>query len=208
MRKKIPWQATGLLVGAGLVVFAGGPGESVAQTRAETERERLSLSAAIEEARRSPFYTGTTGTETWKGRAHDTGTDGTATTRLFQPGLQEKHPMSAPSFVSTLVLAELSHLAAAYLFWSCALDERSRSAAGCFLGPVLPLPVVALPALLSGADPGRTLAASGIGLLGGAATYLLSLIITEQISNASIFGSALPSGLAHAVITAALLRPR
>ena len=199
-------RATLLLFVVGLPMSAVGHAECAAQATAESEREGLSLSAAIEEARRSPFHAGATAAATWKAQAIVMGTDMTASFPQSQPEPEGEHPMNGFGFATTIVLAELSHLAAAYLFWGCGFG--ALPVAACLLGPILPLPVVALPAMASGVAPGKALGASGIGLLGGAAAYLLTGYITEQLSNISIFGSALVSGLVHAVITPALLRPR
>ena len=155
MSVRISWRATGLVVGAGLMAFAGGPGESVAQTRAEWDQVRLSLSAAIEEVRRSPFHAGTTGAESWKGQANDTETDGTAASHLFQPGPQEG-PSSARTVTLTFLAAGVSHVAAWYLFFRCGFDESNNASdAGCILGPLVPLPVAAAPVWLAGVSPDR-----------------------------------------------------
>ena len=143
MRKKVPWQATGLLVGAGLVVFAGGPGESVAQTRAETERERLSLSAAIEEARRSPFHAGAAEAKLGEGPTKDARAAGTATSHRPLPE-PLKDAFVAPPFGLTLVLAELSHLATTALLFLCFADGSPSSACLLIL-PAIPLPVSPCP---------------------------------------------------------------
>lgn len=206
MRTRTILTTTALLFPAGLAVFAGGPAACAAQTEADSQRERLLLSAAIEEVRRSPFHAGATADATWKVQAIVLGTDMTASFPLSQPEPEGEHPMDGYSFATTIVLAELSHLAAAYLFWGCGFGALPGAA--CFLGPILPLPVVALPAMASGVAPGKALGASGIGLLGGAAAYLLTGYITEQLSNIRVFSSALVSGLVHAVITPVLVRPR
>lgn len=206
MRTRTLGKAMLLLFAAGLPAFPSGRSECSAQTGADPERERLSLSAAIAEARRSPFHAGARGAGVWNEPSKDMGTVGAAASYPTQSGPQDQHPMNGFSFATTIVLAELSHLTAAVLFWGCGFGEFPPVA--CFLGPILPLPVVALPAAASGVDLGRALGASGIGLLGGAAAYLVTGYITEQISNIRIFSSALVSGLVHAVITPALLRPR
>lgn len=206
MRTRTLGKALLLLFAAGLPAFAGGHAECAAQTGADPEQERLSLSVVIEEARRSPFHAGAKGADVWTGQLGSLGTGGATASYPAQSGPQDQHPMNGFSFATTIVLAELSHLTAAVLFWGCGFGEFPPVA--CFLGPILPLPVVALPAAASGVDLGRALGASGIGLLGGAAAYLVTGYITEQISNIRIFSSALVSGLVHAVITPALLRPR
>ena len=201
MRKRISYRVAGLLLGTGLLAFAGGPGACEAQLGTDPDQKRLALSAAIEEALRSPFHAGATVAAPWRARAEDSGTGETGSFHLSHPEQEAEHPMNAFGFVATVVLAELSHFAVVYSAYGCRSDT-------CYLLPILPLPVVALPAMASGVAPGRALGASGIGLLGGAAAYLLSGYITEQVSNFSIFGSALVSGLVHAVITVALVRPR
>ena len=205
MRKKIPWQATGLLVGAGLVVFAGGPGESVAQTRAETERERLSLSAAIEEARRSPFHAGAAEAKLGEGPTKDARAAGTATSHRPLPE-PLKDAFVAPPFGLTLVLAELSHLATTALLLFCLADGSPSSA--CLLIPAIPLPVVALPAKSAGLDWGKALGTSAIGWAGGVGAFVAAMRVTENIDDANPIVAGAVSGLVHAAITTILVRRR
>ena len=206
MSVRISWRATGLVVGAGLMAFAGGPGESVAQTRAEWDQVRLSLSAAIEEVRRSPFHAGTTGAETWKGQANDTETDGTAASHLFQPGPQEG-PSSARTVTLTFLAAGVSHAAAWYLFFRCGFDESNNASdAGCILGPLVPLPVVAAPVWLAGVSPDRALGVSAIGLLGGAAGFVVGSLLSSAISIDHPSLAIAASSLVHASIVIAMVR--
>ena len=206
MRKKIPWQATGLLVGAGLVVFAGRPGESVAQTRAETERERLSLSAAIEEARRSPFYAWAAEAKLGEGPTKDARAAGTATSHRPLPE-PLKDAFVAPPFGLTLVLAELSHLATTALLFLCFADGSPSSACLLIL-PAIPLPVVALPAKSAGLDWGKALGTSAIGWAGGVGAFVAAMRVTENIDDANPFVAGAVSGLVHAAITTILVRRR
>lgn len=201
MRTAALFRTTAILIATALATFASARSECAAQTGTGSEQKRLSPSAAIEEARQSPFHAGATVAAPWRARAEDAGTGETGSFHLTHPEQEAEHPMNAFGFVATVVLAELSHFAVVYSAYGCRSDA-------CYLLPILPLPVVALPAMAGGVAPGRALGASGIGLLGGAAAYLLSGYITEQVSNFSIFGSALVSGLVHAVITVALVRPR
>ena len=195
-------RATLLLSTAGLGTLAGGSAECAAQTRADSTREGLSLGAAIAEARRSPFHSGARGGG--PGHGQEAGVVGTAAAyrHLSLPG--EAEPGRRVSFGLTLTIAELSHLVGAYMFLSCGYGRAP--AAFCFLGPLLPLPVVALPATTSGVDAGSALEASVVGWLGGAAAFMVTGYITEQISNVNFFASALVSGLVHAGITTAMVR--
>ena len=204
MRKRTSWKATGSLVGAGLMAFAGGPGESVAQTRADSNQERLSLSAAIEEARRSPFYAWAAETESREGPTTGALTDAMAASHLLLPQPM-KDPFVAPPFGITLALAELSHLGATALLLMCAYANGFESDSVCLLIPAITIPVVALPARGAGVDWGRALGASAIGLAGGVGAFVATIAVTEN-ANPIVAGAV--SGLVHAAITTIMVRQR
>ena len=131
MKKRIACRFTGLLLGTGLLVFAGGPGDCAAQIRTEPDQKRQSLSAAIEEARRSPFHAGADVGEPAKTLRVPTGIDiALAATVLHQGAPQVVDSISGSSVPGTLIAAVLSHSAATVMFWGCALGEFG--AAGCF----------------------------------------------------------------------------
>ena len=188
--------ATLLFCAAGLGTVAGGPVECRAQTGADPVRERMSLGAAMAEARRSPFHAGATGARHWNGRANEAGVVGTAALYPYQTAPGEEHPLGGASIAATFVLAELSHLAVGFLVAVC-----QSGATACYVGTFLPLPVVALPAALTEIGTGRALLASGGGWLGGAAAFLMTADATGNP-----YAAGLVSGLVHAGLTTAILR--
>ena len=193
-------RATLLLCSVGVGTLVGGPAECRAQAGADPVRERMSLGAAMAEARRSPFHAGATGARHWNGRANEAGVVGTATPRPYQTAPGEEHPMSGGAIAATFVLAELSHFVLG-LFLAFGCDYDVDPEAFCFLGAVLPLPVVAIPAAVGGVGARRAVGASAGGWLGGLAAFLLTAHATDNF-----FITALVSGLVHAGITTAILR--
>ena len=205
MKKRIACRFTGLLLGTGLLVFAGGPGDCAAQIRTEPDQKRQSLSAAIEEARRSPFHAGADVGEPAKTLRVPTGIDiALAAAVLHQGAPQVVDSISGSIVRGTLIVAGLSHLAATVMFWGCALGEFG--VAGCFLAPVVPLVATPLPALRAGADSRRAFGASLVGLLFGGAAYFGALMVTESISNVNPLVATVASSLVHAGITTHMLR--
>lgn len=202
MRTRTLRRTTLLLFAVGLPAAAVGQAECAAQTAAESEREGLSLSAAIEEARRSPFHAGTSGSQHRNGQV--AGIVGMAADHPYAPVRQEEHRVGRATIATTLVLAELSHLAAVYLFYGCAVGGRGE--AGCLLGPLLPLAAVALPAAVSGVDLNTALGASAIGWLGGGAAFLLFGGAAGADSDEALLGLSLLSGLVHGGIVIAIIR--
>jgi len=205
MRTRTLRRTTLLLFAVALPAAAVGQAECAAQTAAESGREGLSLSAAIEEVRRSPFHAGTSGSQHRNGQV--AGIVGTVADYSCAPVRQEEHRVGRATIATTLVLAELSHLAAVYLFYGCALSDRGDSGnAGCLLGPFLPLPAVALPAAVSGVDMNTALGASAIGWLGGVAAFLLIGGAAGAGSDEALLGLSLLSGLVHGGIVIAIIR--
>lgn len=190
--------ATVLVPGTAL---AGWSAECAAQAGSE---EQVSLSAAVEEVRRSPFH------------AVPVVAPGAA--RMVQSGSND--PASMPDQLRpagahldpgvtalTFVTAGVSHVAAAYLFWSCALDtSASASSTGCVLAPFVPLLAVAAPPALSGAGVGKSLGASASGLVGSALAYVATLMVTEQIDNANPLVASVVSGAVHGFVVSQILR--
>ena len=192
-------KATMLLCTAGIGTLAGGPVECAAQAGVDPVRKRMALGAAIAEARRSPFHAGATGALHWNGRANEAGIIGTAALHPHQTAPQEDHPVSAGAIAAMFVLAELSHVVGGAMFRLCARNDLPR--AFCLLGPVLPVPIVALPTAFGEIGTGRAFRASAGGWLGGVAAWLL---VGHATGYSVITG--LVSGLVHAGITTAILR--
>lgn len=109
-------RATLLLCTVGVGTLVGGPVECAAQTGVDPVRERMSLGAAMAEARRSPFHAGATGARHWNGRTNEAGVIDTAALYPYQTAPQAERPMSGPAIAATFVLAELSHFVLGYLF--------------------------------------------------------------------------------------------
>ena len=191
------------VIGSG-IGLAVSPGECAAQTG--SRQQGMSLGSAIEEARRSPFHA----------VAPPAGPEAA---RLSRPGIEPAAVSSPDQLVPrmahtdpwvagfTFLSAGLSHMAATYLFFNCALDQGfDSSAAKCALASIVPLAAVPAPAVLTGAGLGKAMGASVAGLGGGAAAYLATLLITQGIDNANPIFAAVASGAVHAAIVNRLLR--
>ena len=202
MRTSTILTTTALLFTAGLAGFAGGPAACAAQTVADSKRERLLLSAAIKEVRRSPFHAGAAG-EANAPRLSETDPIGTPRYQSQEAGSPEEVSFVGGPVLATFVLAEVSHFVGAYLLIGCAYGYVPS---GCLVGPVGALAATALPAVISGVDPGRALVASTLGLAGGIGAFVAGMRVTEEIDNANPFLSALVSGLVHGAITTAVIR--
>ena len=193
--------ATVLASGIGL---AGWPAECAAQTG--SQQQGMSLRAAIEEARGSPFHAAATVAGPGEARLSQAGIDAEPASNRFQPEPRTESA-GASTVALTYVAAGLSHMAATYLFWRCANDEGyDSSAAGCAAASIVPLVVVPAPAALAGAGLGRSLGASAVGLGAGAAAYLAAMLTTEGISNANPVVAGFVSGAVHAGVVNALVR--
>lgn len=190
--------ATVLVPGTAL---AGWSAECAAQAGSE---EQVSLSAAVEEVRRSPFHAAPVVAPGAARMVQSGSNDPASMPDQLRPGETHLHPgVTALTFVT----AGVSHVAATYLFWSCALDDRpGTSPAGCVLAPFVPLAAVATPAVLSGAGLGKSLGASAAGLGGGTLAYLAALMVTEQIDNSNPLVASIASGAVHGFIVNRLLR--
>ena len=189
--------ATTLASGAGV---AGSPYECAAQTRSQPDA--MSLSAAIEEARQSPFHALSVSGLPRKARLGGSGIDAMP----FHPlqSATEDTVVTRPVVLFTFLAAATSHVAAIFLFFYCAEDDSyKRSLFGCIVGPVIPWPVVAAPAASAGVGAGKAFKASGIGLVGGAAAFALTKLASDRISH---YGAGIASTLVHALITRAMLR--
>ena len=190
--------AGALACGAGL---AGSPAGSAAQTGAQPRG--MSLSAAIEEARNSPFHA-----LSGLGPSGDArlGEIGIRTESAFA-ALQtppEDSIVTAPVILFTFVSAAASHVAAVFLLFSCVDDDSYRSPIiGCILGPIIPWPAVAAPAASAGVGAGKAFKASAFGLLGGAAAFSLTMWASDRISR---YGAGIVSTLVHALTVRAMLR--
>ena len=203
MRTAALFRTTAILIVTALATFASARYECAAQTEAVTDRERLALSAAIEKARRSPFHAGARG-QTNALRSIETGIGGAGWYHPQESGLQEEASLPGPPFGLTLVLAQVSHLAAAYLLLGCGYGYASS---GCVLGPALTVPaVVALPAGLSGVPFETAFIASTAGLVGGIGAFMMTMAVTEKVDDANPLFSGFVSGLVHAGISTALFR--
>ena len=106
--------------------------------------------------------------------------------------------MSGGAIAAMFVLAELSHVVGGAMFGLCATNYLNR--AFCLLGPILPVPIVALPAAFGEIGTGRAFRASAGGWLGGVAAWLL---VGDATGHSAITG--LVSGLVHAGLTTAIL---
>ncbi|MYA65442.1 MAG: hypothetical protein F4139_03815 [Gemmatimonadetes bacterium] len=202
MRTRTILTTTALLFPAGLAAFAGGHAACAAQTEADSKRERLLLSAAIEEVRRSPLHAGTAA-ETDELRLSETEPFGTSRYQPQEAGSPEEVSFVGGPVVLTYVLAEASHVVGVFLLLECAFGQLPS---GCLMAPVGALAAVALAAVASGANPGKALVASALGLAGGIGAFVGGMLVTEEIDNANPFVSALVSGLVHAGITTAVIR--
>ena len=189
---KISCRTGVLLVWAGFAGFAGRGAVCAAQTRTESKPERLSLSAAIEEARRSPFHA-VAGVARWESLLRDSAIDGaqTPTRPRAEPQLAPVDK-GVPALVVPLALVAgwLSHFAAAQLAENCGYRAR------CLCWFLMPLPAVAAPVALAGADVGRALGASAGGLAMGAAVFMLAALAGAE----DLPLLTLASGVTHALI--------
>lgn len=195
MRTAAMDKRTLLLVTAGLGVFRGGPAECAAQTRADSVPEMLSLGAAIEEARRSPFHAGAADPR-WKSSMSGNRAAGTRAPERSRCATQQEFQGNAGTRAAIpLILAAgwVSHWAAAEMGGAC-LEQRHHP--GCFLWALLPMPAVAAPAALAGSDMQRTLAASAGGLAMGASIFLLAWLAGAD----HVPVLTLATGLVHAVL--------
>jgi len=116
-----------------------------------------------------------------------------------QPAWREQS-VDAPTIALTFLSAAVSHAAGLLLFYKCWIDEyRDGFGAGCYLGPLVPLPVVAGAVALGGVRLKRALATSAIGWVGGGAAFAAAAIITEERSgDPDLIVSAAISSLVHA----------
>lgn len=206
MRKRISYRVAGLLLGTGLVAFAGGPGACEAQLGTDADQKRLALSAAIEEALRSPFHARTEVGESAEVSRALIGMDIALPSSVLQLAPQEEDAPSRPVVPATFVVAGLSHLAATYMFWNCAFGGSSGT--GCILAPIVPLVATPIPALLAGTHAGKAFGASLAGLLVGGVAYFGAMIVTEAFSNVNLLVATGASSLVHAGIVTAWLRER
>ena len=160
MRTSTILTTAALLFPAGPAAFADGPAACAAQTGADSKRERLLLSAAIEEVRRSPFHAGAPAVPPRGVALARTATGDTFASLSLQTGSQEQPDDTAvPGFVVplTFVASLASHFAFYY--------------GGNILLAGLPVPVVAGPSALNGVHPGAALGASLLGYLPVALLY-------------------------------------
>ena len=109
---------------------------------------------------------------------------GRGSTGHRNPGCTSLDPregsLGTPTVALTYVSAGLSHLAATYVFWTCAYNEGLNSfAPKCAAASLIPMVAVPAPALIGGADLGKALGASAAGLGGGAAAYLAAMLLSE-----------------------------
>ena len=187
-----------LASGAGL---AGSPAECAAQTG--SQQPGMSLSAAIEEARRSPFHAVSGLRAPWEARLSEMGIDATPASNPLRSGSQEER-FTGTIVGITLISAGVSHLAAVHLFFNCADDASHKSSVvGCIVGPLIPLPAVAIPPASVGVGAGKVFKASAYGLLGGAAAFSLTLLASERISR---YGAGLIGSFIHFLTMSALIR--
>ncbi len=183
---------------------AGWSAKCVAQTG--SRQQDGSLRVAIEEARQSPFYAASALAGPGEAGLGRTGIDGAPEPRLHQLGPGEGS-LGTPTVALTYVSAGLSHLAATYVFWTCAYNEGLNSfAPKCAAASLIPMVAVPAPALIGGADLGKALGASAAGLGGGAAAYLAAMLLSEMIDNANPVVAAAASSAVHAAIVNRLLR--
>lgn len=194
MRTSTILTTAALLFPAALAAFAGGPAACAAQTEADSKRERLHLSAAIEEARRSPFHTGAEVGESVEAHRARTGIAFALEPSVLQLAPSDEDSPSRWSHVpATLVVAGLSH-------YTAALGCVFGGAGGCILLPIAALVATPVPALLAGADSRRAFGASTAGLLLGAAAFVGAIMVAENF-----YVAIAASSLVHAgFMTAAL----
>ena len=187
-----------LASGAG---FAGPLAECAAQTG--SRQQAMFLSAAVEEALRSPFHAATEVTAPGETPPR-IGTDGPdAPLQAARRG----GSADAPTIALTFLTSAVSHGGALLLVYWCALDEyRDWPHTLCYLGSLIPLPTVAAAAALGGVGVARALGVSALGWVGGAATFAVAALATERRSgNPDLILSAAVSSLVHAGIVIALI---
>lgn len=187
-------------VTASVAALAGSPVECAAQSG--FREHGTSLSAAIEQARQSPFRAGA---ESVRGEPllNRMAIPSTPVSHLLQTAPKDEN-FTKPVAAFTFIASAVSHLAGSYLLFYC-LDNQSykSSNAGCIIGPIIPFPAVAAPAAGSKLGPRKAFKASAFGWLGGAAAFSLTTLASDRINN---FGAALISGAVHAIVTVAVLR--
>jgi len=186
---------------ASVAAAAGPPAQCAAQSG--SQQRGSSLSAAIEEARRTPFHADPVASTHGEAMLSWAGTGAGPVSQ----GLQE-----APEYVSlpppvvafTFIASVAGNLAGSYLFFYC-LDNDSYSSgiAGCIVGPIIPFLAVAAPAAGTELGPRKAFKASAFGWVGGAAAFSLTVLASDRISNA---GMGLISGVVHAIVGIAVLR--
>ena len=188
--------AAALASGAGL---AGSPAECAAQTG--SQHLGMSLTAAIEEARRSPFHAGTGATAPRKTPAARMGVDGATAAHPYKPGPQEESA-DAPAIALTFASAVIGYGVGLYVFLGCLSDESAgRSSVGCYLGPLIPLPTVAAAVALGGVRLDTALGMSLLGWLGGGVAFVGAWAIAATAASDPHFAiAAATSSLVHAGI--------
>jgi len=188
-----------LASGAG---FAGPLAECAAQTG--SRQQGMFLSAAVEEALRSPFHAETEVTAPGEVPPLRIGTDGPdAPLQAARRG----GSVDAPTIALTFLTSAVSHGGALLLIYWCALDEyRDWPHTLCYLGSLIPLPTVAAAAALGGVGVARALGVSALGWVGGAATFAVAALTTERRNgNPDLILSAAVSSLVHAGIVTGLI---
>lgn len=167
--------------------------------RAEPDQKRLALSAAIAEAKRSPFHVGA---------FREAGIAGASRYRPQESEPQEEISFDGPAVGATFVVAGVSHLISAFVLWHC-LDDRSvPHGSGCYLPPLISLLAVTIPAGASGVGFGKALLASTVGVAGGIGALIGTLALSSQISSGvpGFIAAGVMGGLVHGGITVGILR--
>jgi len=187
-------------VTASMAALAGSPAECAAQSG--FREHGTSLSAAMEQARQSPFRA-MAGSARGEPLLNRMAIPSTPVSHMLQTAPKDENftkPVAAFTFISSAV----GHLAGSYLLFYC-LDNQSykSSNAGCIIGPIIPFLTVAAPAAGSKLGPRKAFKASAFGWLGGAAAFSLTTVASDRINN---IGAALISGAVHAIVTVAVLR--
>ena len=180
---------------------AGSPAECAARTG--SQQQGISLSAAIGEARRSPFHAVSGSSARGEAPLSEVGIDATTVSHAFQSAPQAKN-LTQPVVTFTFIASVVSHLAGSYLLFYCLDDDSYRSSiAGCIVGPIIPWPAVAAPSAGTELGAGKAFKASAFGLLGGAAMFSVTMLASDSINN---IGAALISGVVHFLVATAVLR--
>lgn len=182
--------------------MAGSPAGCEAQ--AGSQPPAMSLSIAIEEARRSPLHAASrAGGGLGGSRPGRIGFGASFPSHARQSTEEDEELVTRPVIVFTLAATAVSHIAAVYLISSCVDSKASnRPVIGCILGPAFPVPMVAAPALSVGIGAGKAFKASAFGLLGGAAAFGLTMWAKSDIKR---FGAVIPSVIVHFLTTRAML---